>query len=54
MKEYTYTVRIFDGFETSIYTTKATDALRAETKIANYHTALGGIIKKITVTQRRG
>ena len=52
MRENKYTVRIFDGFETSIYTTTAHTALEAETKIANYHVALGGTVKKITITQR--
>jgi hypothetical protein len=52
MKEKTFTVRIFDGTNTIIYSVKAEDAQRAEAKITRYHLALGGEIKKVTTTQR--
>lgn len=47
-----YTVRVFDGQYTSIYTTEALNGLEAENKIASYHKALGGTVEKITATQR--
>ena len=54
MKENKYTVRIFDGTETWIYTTKDTDIRRAENKILDYHTVLGRTTVKVTTTQQRG
>ena len=54
MRENKYTVRIFDGTETYIYTTKDTDIRKAENKILDYHTALGKTVVKITTTQQRG
>ena len=47
-----YTVRVLDGKYTSIYTTEALNGLEAEHKIADYHTALGGTVVKVTATQR--
>ena len=54
MRESKYTVRIFDGTETWIYTTKDIDIRTAEKKILDYHTALGRDTVKVTTTQQRG
>ena len=50
----TYVVRIFDGKNTTIYTTQALDHVQAENKIREYHFALGGDVIKITTTEQRG
>ena len=47
-----YTVRIYDGNYTSIYTTQDRTAEDAEKKIISYHQALGGKVVKTTTTQR--
>ena len=52
--EKTYVVRIFDGENTTIYTTKAVDSIQAESRIRHYHIALGGDVVKITATEQRG
>lgn len=50
-----FTVRVFNGTETTIYTTEATDVITAEQKIAEYHIALTGETNlKVTATERRG
>ena len=54
MTEKTFVVRIFDGENTTIYTTKDVDIFRAENKICKYHFALGGDVVKITTTEQRG
>lgn len=48
-----YTVRIFDGQSTWIYTTQATDIYRAERKVLNYHTTLHRDAIKVTTTEIR-
>lgn len=45
-----YTVRVFDGEYTSIYTTEAINGVDAEKKISDYHIALGGVVKKVSAT----
>ena len=54
MTEKKYTVRIFDGKNTTIYTTTDLDIFRAENKIRRYHKALGGTVVKVTTTESRG
>ena len=51
--EKKYTVRIFDGQYTTIYTTRSIDAESAESKIIKYHTAFGGQVEKVTTTEQR-
>lgn len=48
-----YTVRIFDGTYTSVYTTEDIDLASAENKIVKYHLALGGKVINVTTTERR-
>jgi hypothetical protein len=48
-----YTVRIFDGQNTWLYTTEATDIFRAENKIIAYHSAFGRDVVKVTTTEIR-
>lgn len=48
-----YTVRIFDGKYTTIYTTEDKDIFVAENKILRYHRALGGSVVKVTTTEQR-
>ena len=48
-----YTVRIFDGEYTTIYTTEDTNIFSAENKILRYHRALGGSVIKVTTTEQR-
>ena len=47
-----YTVRIYDGNYTSIYTTQGRTTEEVEKKIIEYHQALGGKVVKTTTTQR--
>ena len=54
MKEKTFVVRIFDGENTTIYTTKGYSMFTEENKIVRYHIALGGKVVKITTTECRG
>ena len=51
--EKKFTVRIFDGEYTSIYTTSAEDAQTAQDKIVVYHLAFGGKVKKVCVTEKK-
>lgn len=53
MREKTFVVRIFDGNNTTIYTTRDTDIKRAEDKVCNYHYGLGGDVVKVTTTEQR-
>lgn len=46
-----YTIRIFDGKYTTIYTTEAINKNTAIAKITDYHIALGGIVEKVTATE---
>ena len=48
-----YTVRIFDGQNTWLYTTEATDIFSAENRVIAYHTAFGRDIVKLTTTEVR-
>ena len=54
MREKTFVIRIFDGENTTIYTTKSTNIFSAENTILRYHRALGGTVIKITTTEQRG
>lgn len=54
MTERTFVVRIFDGENTTIYTTKGYSVFTEENKIVRYHMALGGKVVKVTTTERRG
>lgn len=54
MKEKTFVVKIFDGTNSTVYTTKDTNIFSAENKIIAYHTALGGTVVKVTTTEQRG
>ena len=54
MREKTFVVRIFDGENTTIYTTKSTNSITAENNILRYHKAFGGTVVKVTTTQQRG
>ena len=47
-----YTVRIYDGNYTSIYTTQGRTTEEVEKKITEDHQALGGKVVKTTTTQR--
>ena len=50
----TYVIKIFDGENTTIYTTKDTDIYKAENKIKKYHFALGGDLVYIKTIEQRG
>lgn len=54
MKEKLFVVRIFDGVNTTIYTTRSTNIFSAENTILRYHRALGGTAIKVTTTEQRG
>ena len=53
MKEKTFVIRVFDGKNTTIYTTRDTDIRKAESRIIDLHYALGGDVLKVTVTEQR-
>ena len=53
MREKTFVIRIFDGENTTIYTTKNTNIFSAENNILRYHRALGGTVIKVTTTEQR-
>lgn len=48
-----YTVNIFDGTYTTVYTTEDKDIFNAENKIIKYHTALGGTVVKVTTIEKK-
>ena len=52
--EKTYVVRVFDGENTTFYTTRDTDPIKAESRIRHLHIALGGDVVKMTITEQRG
>ena len=52
--ENTYVVRVFDGENTTIYTTRDTDPVQAEARIRHLHITLGGDVVKMTTTEQRG
>ena len=54
MREKLFVVRIFDGVNTTIYTTRSTNIFSAENCILRYHRALGGTVIKVTTTEQRG
>lgn len=49
-----YTVSIFDGNYTTVYTTEDSNIFSAENKIVKYHMALGGKVIKIHTVEKRG
>lgn len=53
-REKAFTVRIFDGTNTTIYTTRGFSKSERENQIVKYHIALGGKVVKVTTTENRG
>jgi len=52
MRENRYSVNIFDGEYTRVYTTTATSKEIAEAKITNYHKAFGRKVVKVNTIKK--